>query len=140
MSSIAASLRSRDGAVIAGVCAQLGKRWGIDPLILRIAFIATALAGGGGIVAYGVLAIVLPSKLGPGVRLRQGRATWRIAAGVGLLVLAALLLLREGGLWFSDAVVWPVVLGASGVVLLWRQSALPATARPARNPRTVAGI
>src|SRR3954454_2341344 len=140
MSSLAASPRSRERAVVAGVCAQLGRRWGIDPLILRIVFVVTALAGGGGVVAYAILAVVLPSRLGPGIRLRSTRASWQIAAGVGLLVLALLLTLRDAGLWFSDAVVWPVALGASGVAMLWRQSALPETARPARNPRTMLGI
>ena len=140
MSSLAASLRSRDGAVLAGVCSRLGRRWGIDPLLLRIAFIATAFAGGGGLIAYGILAVVMPSRIGPGVALRRGRSTWRIAAGVGLLVLSALLTLRAAGLWFSDAVVWPLALGSSGVALLWRQSALPSPARPTRNPRTLLGI
>ena len=29
-----------------------------------------------------------------------------------LLTLAALLLLRAWGIWFSDAIVWPVILAA----------------------------
>ncbi len=33
-----------------------------------------------------------------------------------------MLLAREGGLWFSDAFVWPVVLAAGGAALIWRQS------------------
>ena len=141
MSGLAGSLRSRDGAIVAGVCARLGRRWGIDPLLLRIAFIALAFAGGGGILVYGVLAVVLPSRLGPGAILRRGGANWKVAAGVGLLVLALLLALRSAGLWFSDAVVWPVALGASGVALLWRQAgALPVPAASGRSPRTVLGI
>jgi signal transduction histidine kinase len=140
VSGLAAQLRSRDGALVAGVCVRLGRRFGIDPLLLRIAFVAMALAGGGGLFVYGILAVFLPSRLGPAVSLRRGAPTWKVAAGVGLLVLAALLALRAAGLWFSDALVWPVALGASGVALLWRQSALPAPAQPTRNPRTLLGI
>jgi signal transduction histidine kinase len=39
-----------------------------------------------------------------------------------LLTLAALLAFRELGIWWSDALVWPLVLAASGATLLWRQS------------------
>ncbi len=45
----------------------------------------------------------------------------RVAVGVALLVLAALLVARQLGLLFSDAIVWPVVLAASGLALIWRQ-------------------
>lgn len=141
MASLAATLRSRDGAMLAGVCVRLGRRYGIDPILLRVAFLATTFAGGGGAIAYGVLAIVLSGRLdGPSAGravLRPGRATWRVAAGTGLLVLSALLGLRELGLWFSDAIVWPVVLSAAGLALLWRQSAL---AVPRRSWRTLLGV
>jgi signal transduction histidine kinase len=46
----------------------------------------------------------------------------RLAAGVGLLTLAALLVLRELGIWWSDAVIWPLVMAATGAALLWAQS------------------
>ena len=55
-------------------------------------------------------------------RLTVGRRGWQVAIGIGLLVLAVMLLAREGGLWFSDALVWPVVLAAGGAALIWRQS------------------
>jgi signal transduction histidine kinase len=128
MGSLAASFRSREGAMVAGVCLRLGLRFGIDPALLRLAFVATALAGGGGILAYGILAVVLPGEAGTSRRaipLRGAGDSWKVAAGVGLLVLAGLLGLRQLGLWFSDAVVWPMVLSAAGLALLWRQSALP---------------
>jgi signal transduction histidine kinase len=59
-----------------------------------------------------------------------GRGGAEIAAGVGLLVLSAMLLLRAVGWWFSDAITWPVVAAAVGGALIWRQSA-GATAVPA---------
>ena len=47
-----------------------------------------------------------------------------VALGAGFLLLSALLALREMGVWFSDAIVWPVVLVGAGGALLWRQSAV----------------
>src|SRR3954447_4852201 len=71
-------------------------------------------------------------------RRRGRRGSWRTGLGVGLLVLAALLAARQLGLLFDDRVVWPVVLAAGGVALVWRQSGArapapaPAEAPPAR--------
>src|SRR4051794_12251749 len=71
-------------------------------------------------------------------RRRRRSGGRRTAAGVGLLVLAALLAARQLGLLFDDAVVWPVVLAAAGVALVWRQfgGRAAATAEPAAPPRT----
>jgi len=140
VSSLAATLRSREGAVVAGVCTRLGTRYGIDPVLLRIGFVVATLAGGGGVVAYAVLAVVLPGRmdrLRPPAALRSGGPNWQVAAGVGWLALSALLTLRAAGVWFSDAVTWPVVLTAAGLALLWRQSGLPARSG---SPRTLLGV
>jgi signal transduction histidine kinase/phage shock protein PspC (stress-responsive transcriptional regulator) len=115
--------RARRGRVLGGVCAGLGRRLGIDPVILRIAFVAAALSGGVGILAYGVLWAFLPAE---GEResvmdlVRDRRGSWETGLGAALLALSALLLFRELGLWFSDALVWPVVLAAGGAALIWR--------------------
>jgi signal transduction histidine kinase/phage shock protein PspC (stress-responsive transcriptional regulator) len=141
VSGLVASLRAPEGAVVAGVCARLGKRFGIDPLLLRIGFVVVALAGGGGILAYGILAVVLPADPGAIPRpanLRPGGPTWKVGAGVGLIALSLLLTLRAADIWFSDALVWPVVLSSAGLALLWRQSGMQA--RVAGNPRTLLGV
>jgi phage shock protein PspC (stress-responsive transcriptional regulator) len=52
--------RDPDHRVIGGVCAGMGAYWDIDPLIIRIIFIALVLAGGLGAVVYLILYIVLP--------------------------------------------------------------------------------
>ena len=69
------------------------------------------------------------------------RETWLMVAGRTLLALAALLLLRKWGIWFSDAIVWPVMLAGAGGALIWRQIARrrarrppPPVARAARRP------
>jgi signal transduction histidine kinase len=97
---------------------------GVDPLIVRVAFVAAAVAGGIGIALYAVAWVLVPAGDAPETasRRRPSRATIQIAAGVGLLALSVLLTFRALGLlFFSDAVVWPIVLVAAGGALLWRQ-------------------
>ena len=52
--------RDPDHRIIGGVCAGMGAYWRIDPLIIRIIFLALILAGGIGILIYLILYIVLP--------------------------------------------------------------------------------
>ncbi len=133
MSSVPATRPAlhRDPAtgVAGGVCAGLGQRLGIDPLILRVAVVAGAAAGGVGAVAYLLAWVLLPvADGGPRIR-RPGatRASVQVGLGVALLLAAFLLTLRQLGLWAGDQVVGPLVLAAGGVALVWRQS----TQRPA---------
>ncbi|WP_231949678.1 PspC domain-containing protein [Alloactinosynnema sp. L-07] len=44
--------RPRHGRKIAGVAAALGDRYGIDPVIIRVAFVVAAFYGGAGILFY----------------------------------------------------------------------------------------
>jgi signal transduction histidine kinase len=116
--------------VVAGVCAGFGARLGIDPLLIRIGFLVSLVAGGVGIPLYIVGWLMIPAD-GPErpvvARLLSRQDTWLVAAGMGCLVLAALMLLRQWGLWFfSDRIVWPIVIVASGGALIWRQTQEPA--------------
>jgi phage shock protein PspC (stress-responsive transcriptional regulator) len=52
--------RDPDNRIIGGVCSGMGAYWHIDPLILRIIFLALILAGGVGLIVYLILYIVLP--------------------------------------------------------------------------------
>jgi phage shock protein PspC (stress-responsive transcriptional regulator) len=52
--------RDTDNRVIGGVCSGMGAYWNIDPLVLRIIFIAITLAGGIGFIVYLILYIVVP--------------------------------------------------------------------------------
>jgi signal transduction histidine kinase len=135
--------RDRDGAVVGGVCAGLGRRLGLDPIVLRVVFIAASAAGGIGILLYALLWAALPAEgtaRTAGLRVPRvpgGRDSWSVAVGIGMLVFALLLLFRQWGLWIGDPFVWPVVLAAAGGGLIWRQSAraaepAPAVGEPAR--------
>lgn len=52
--------RSRDDRMIWGVCGGLAKYFDIDPTIIRLIAVLLIFAGGAGIVAYIILAIVVP--------------------------------------------------------------------------------
>jgi signal transduction histidine kinase len=149
MSASAAAPLRRDPrrGVLAGVAAGLARRVGIDPLIVRVGFIAASAAGGFGLALYLLGWALMPGEDGeraPVERIAGRRETWLVVAGMVLLALAALLLLRQWGIWFSDAVVWPVILAAAGGALIWRQSQQshapgPASERDAPRSRRAAG-
>jgi signal transduction histidine kinase/phage shock protein PspC (stress-responsive transcriptional regulator) len=142
--------RDRSNAVVAGVCSGLARRIGVDPIIVRIGFvIATIATRGGAVAAYVLLWVFMDEgdrdpKPGDVNRFEAaiGRipmANWRIAAGVGFLTLSFLLVLREIGLWWSDAAIWPLILAASGAALLWRQSNKNVPPTSSASPPGVAG-
>lgn len=52
--------RDDENNVIAGVCSGLGYYFGIDPVLIRLAFILTIFMGGFGVITYIVLWIISP--------------------------------------------------------------------------------
>src|ERR687894_376672 len=126
--------RDRAAGWLGGVCAGIARRYGIDPALVRLAFVVATAAAGFGIFLYALLWLVVPTGEGqPRRRLPRGRGAIEVALGTGLLLLSALLVFRELGIWFSDAIVWPLVLIATGGALIWRGSATAAPA-PAEAP------
>lgn len=131
-----------------GVCAGLADYFGIDPLLFRVGFVALAGFGGAGVALYVLAWAVVPAadlsqpastaglKGRTGAMRELAAGAWREAAGIGLLVLAGLLLLRQLGFWPGDAVVWPLVLASSGLALVARQmwgTGAPAEPLPAKT-------
>lgn len=110
-------VRSVDDRLIAGVAGGLGRAIGVDPVLVRIAFVVLTMAGGVGLVAYGLLWAVAPAVADRPVLSR--RPSLQQAAAVSLVMLGTLLLLRRAGLWFGDGLVWPVVVAAAGSAVVW---------------------
>jgi phage shock protein C len=52
--------RSRNERMIAGVCGGLGQFLGVDPTVIRLIFVAGVLVGFAGVLAYLILAVVIP--------------------------------------------------------------------------------
>jgi phage shock protein PspC (stress-responsive transcriptional regulator) len=56
--------RVRETKTVAGVCAGLAEQFGVSVTLIRLAFLLSALLGGGmGIVIYLVLWVVMPYRL-----------------------------------------------------------------------------
>ena len=92
--------RDRERGLIAGVCAGLARHIGVDPLVVRVAFVAAATAGGTGLALYLLGWAFLADETAPGDApvLRRSRGGIETALGVGLLTLAFLLTMRALGL------------------------------------------
>src|SRR5262245_21036654 len=54
--------RSRDDRLVAGVCGGLGKYFGIDPVIFRVASVALVFLGGVGALLYLAAILLVPSE------------------------------------------------------------------------------
>jgi signal transduction histidine kinase len=131
--------RDRSGRWLGGVAAGIARRYGVDVWLVRFGFVVTAAAGGLGVAAYALGWLLIPGGQ-PGAESRRGvptgRAAVEVALGTGLLLLSVLLTFRALGIWFSDAIVWPLVLVASGGALIWRSSLGPKKAPESEAPPT----
>lgn len=54
--------RPRSGKVVAGVAAGIGRRYAIDPVIVRVALVVSAIYGGAGLVCYLLGWLLLPGE------------------------------------------------------------------------------
>lgn len=111
--------RDPDDRVVAGVCAGVARQIGVDPLVMRVATVVFAFAGGVGIVLY-LLAWTVSEERPPDAPAVP--ITRQQTVAVGLISLGTLLLLRDIGLWLGDTLVLPVVLGAAGSIVIWARA------------------
>ncbi|MBW3664769.1 MAG: PspC domain-containing protein [Actinobacteria bacterium] len=114
-------MRSPDDRVLAGIAGGVGERLGIDPMLVRIAFVVLAAAGAVGLGLYLLLWAFSREvdELPPSQPRRIIAPSLQQALALLTLVVGALLLCREIGLWFGDALVWPLALAALGSAVVW---------------------
>jgi phage shock protein PspC (stress-responsive transcriptional regulator) len=55
--------KSTEDKIIFGVCGGLGEYFEVDSILFRIAFIILTFAGGGGILIYLLLALLMPTTV-----------------------------------------------------------------------------
>ena len=109
--------------MLVGVAGGLGERLGVDPVLVRVAFAVLAIAGGSGVLLYLVawaVSVEPDAAVASPAPARRPLARQNLA--LGMMVLGALLLLRELGLWFGDPIAWPVALAAAGAAVIWARS------------------
>jgi phage shock protein C len=135
-------MRSADERMIAGVCGGLAQYLGVDPVLVRLAFLLLIPAGGIGVPLYIILTIVMPSEadvdlsqaeiVGKNINELGGTVTSsvdrarrhpdgpRIAAF--LLILMGVYFLLENLGFFAGSLFWPLALILLGVFLLVRRN------------------
>lgn len=104
--------RSTQNRVVSGVAGGIGARLGIEPDLVRAAFVVLTFAGGVGAVVYGLAWLTSRPDSAPSPV--ETIAPHRQVA-LGLVFAGSLLVLRSLGLWFGDRVVVPVALVAFGL-------------------------
>jgi signal transduction histidine kinase len=109
--------RSRSDRLVAGVAGGIAERLKIDPIVIRLAFVVLAFAGGLGIVLYLLGWLIAPAA--ETSEDHERTTSVRQVVSIALVVSGLLVLCREAGLWFSDAAAWSVGLAAFGSAILW---------------------
>jgi phage shock protein PspC (stress-responsive transcriptional regulator) len=114
-------LRSREDRMFLGVAGGLAEYLGIDPTLVRVGFVATALFGGLGIVAYLILALATPEDAGGGIPIvGQRPPTWLIvAAGLALIIVlpGPFWGAFDGhGWWWGWGAGWLLLIGAAALL------------------------
>lgn len=116
--------RSNHDRMIAGVSGGIADYFGIDPIIIRLAFVALALLGGSGIGLYLIAWLVMPHEFedeSAAINALRGghRAGGRALVAVGLLFVAVVVL-SSSLFWlpFGDGLFLPLLILAAGIALL----------------------
>ncbi len=122
--------RAVGGRLLGGVAAGLARHLDLDPVVVRLALMALSV-GGIGIAVYVALYFLVPAEAEPETRegegettgpdsRRKGRDVSQLVAYVGLAGALGVLFLLFGGVF--DPLLWFVVFGTLGGIILWQQA------------------
>ena len=108
--------RSARDRLVTGTAGGFAEQVRIDPTVVRLGFVLLTLAGGLGLLVYGLCFVVS----GEPEQDREAPAPPRHVRSVaaGAMVLGSLLVLRDLGVWFGDAIVVPVAVAVLGSSVL----------------------
>jgi phage shock protein PspC (stress-responsive transcriptional regulator) len=102
--------------ILTGTAGGLAERLRVHPIVVRLGFVLLTLAGGLGLLIYGV-GYSLSSEPEPDGDAADGPRRIRTVA-TGAIVLGSLLVLRDMGVWFGDPIVVPATLAVLGSSVL----------------------
>jgi phage shock protein C len=124
--------RSSVNKMLGGICAGLGEYFDIDPTVVRIlAVISLFVSGGVAVIAYVVCWVIIPKaeEIGPDGKVvatpvgspgDNSLSPWATyIPGLVLIFFGTILLVREHWFWFSWGELWPIVLIAVGLVVIF---------------------
>jgi phage shock protein C len=134
--------RSRENAMIGGVCAGLAEYFNIDSSLVRLATVILVFPGGLSLWAYIIAWIIVPQKpliqaeIGNGADesvqktsgtildepAGEGQDKSRMVIGIVLVALGIVFLLNAFDIftWFSFMKLWPIALIIVGLAVLFK--------------------
>jgi signal transduction histidine kinase len=110
--------RPLDRALLGGVCAGLAERMGVEVLVVRVMMVMASTVGGVGVAVYALAWALIPVTPDSARSARRPGA-WRQAPLIVLTVAALFAGVHLAGSHVGEGL-WPLVLGACGMALLWR--------------------
>ena len=123
--------RSKKDRIVFGVCGGLADYFDLDPLIVRLVFLALFFGGGSGAIIYILFAILVPSQdqNNPGIAdnikvLEQDskKVDWSFAFGLILIIIGVTILLSSLPLfkviWLNF---WPILLMVIGLAIIFKK-------------------
>lgn len=131
--------RSEDNRVLAGVCGGIGEYFNIDPSIIRLVLVLITLFGGGGVLIYLVLWLVIPSAgslskksdehIKENIQEMRDRAKSldrddsRFLFGIAIVAIGIIFLLGNFHFWdfFNFGKLWPILIIIAGVIMLTKK-------------------
>lgn len=131
--------RSNSCRMLGGICGGMGEYFDVDPTVVRVIAVILGLASmGWAVIAYIIGWIIIPEELPGAVKAKKSSepdnqpkvhyasATWtRYFPGLALIFFGALILVREHWYWIDFHEVWPVMLIAIGLALIfWRSNSV----------------
>lgn len=130
--------RSRTDKIIGGVCGGLGKYFEIDPVLIRVLFVFLAFFHGSGLILYLLLLIIVPQEpllmneemyttnteenfqsQNVPIETTVKKSNTKKIFGIILLILGTLLLLDNLLPLFDFELVFPLILIAAGLYLVF---------------------
>ncbi|MBB4914083.1 ATP-binding protein [Streptosporangium saharense] len=112
-------MRPVEGRLFAGVAQGAATQLGLDPVVLRLAFVLLTVLDGIGAVAYAALWMFTPRELYEG---REPARDWSQLAAYGAIGLALLALGWLTGASSGGIGAWPIAVGGIGSLILWQQA------------------
>ena len=117
--------RAREDRLVAGLAAGIAARTGVDVTLVRLVFVVAALLGGFGVAAYVAGWLLLPAEGADGNianRALNDRRGLALAAGLGSLLIIALIIASALGARWLSSVAWALVISVVGLTLIWRNT------------------
>ena len=122
--------KSSSDRVMFGVAGGLAEHLDIDSTLIRVAFVVLGFASGIGLIAYIVLALAMPEAVEGAASVQDStppteadtrtKRNRNFIGGILVIIGVVLLLLQlDFFSWLRWGLIWPLVIIAVGVALIW---------------------